>query len=46
MTWLKRLLPFLILLALAAPHAALAAPLKMAAANVAFSPTACCRSWR
>jgi flagellar biosynthetic protein FliP len=35
MTWLKRLLPFLILLALAAPHAALAAPLKMAAANVA-----------
>ena len=33
MTWLKRLLPFLLLLALATPHAALAAPLKMAAAN-------------
>jgi flagellar biosynthetic protein FliP len=34
MTWLKRLLPILLLLALATPHAAMAAPLKMAVANV------------
>jgi len=35
MIWLKRLLPFLLLLAVAAPHAALAAPLHMTAANAA-----------
>ena len=33
MTWLKRLLPFLLLLAILAPHTALAASLPMAQAN-------------
>lgn len=39
MNLLKRLLPFLILLAIVAPHAAFAAPLPLAAANTAAAAT-------
>jgi flagellar biosynthesis protein FliP len=40
MTWLKRLLPFLLFLAIATPHAAMAAPLRMAPANTQAAITA------
>ena len=40
MTWLTRLLPFLLFLAIATPHAAMAAPLRMAPANTQAAITA------
>jgi flagellar biosynthetic protein FliP len=40
MTWLKRLLPFLLFLTIAMPHAAMAAPLRMAPANTQAAITA------